>query len=137
MTYHLHEKHFANVLAQSSNDRLWYFIHKVADWGEIWGVRDDQGWLVPIAQEDLEYFPVWPHPEFAQTTANEWFPGHKAQEIDWSPSLMRDCLSWKRAGSRSPCSQIWIGAFGLSIQKNSQSTCVKNLLNTNDDHPAV
>ena len=61
-------------------------------------MKNENGWLVPILETDQrEYFPVWPHPEYAQRLADEHFPGHEATEISldefftgWVPKLERD-----------------------------------------------
>jgi hypothetical protein len=97
MPYALHEKHFANVIALPSNERLRYFLGRVSDWEQLWGMRNDEGWLVPVTPDGIEYFPVWPHPDFAQKTTDLRFPGHRTDEIClhnfmecWLPTLQND-----------------------------------------------
>lgn len=92
MPYQMNPKQFESVLALSSVDRCSHFIGKVADWEQLWGVKGAKGWLVPSTDDGLEYFPVWPHPEYAQKITEEHFPGHEAVEIpldeflfDWLP----------------------------------------------------
>ena len=81
MPYNMNEKQYEAVLALDSSDRYDHFISKVADWQQLWGVKSAEGWLVPIAPEDFEYFPLWPHYEYAQKITDENFPGHTAAEI--------------------------------------------------------
>lgn len=83
MPYRMNEKQFDAVLALDGFDRYDYFVSKskVADWELLWGVKSDDGWLVPVAPEEFDYFPLWPHPEYAQKIADENFPGHRATEI--------------------------------------------------------
>jgi hypothetical protein len=90
-------KQYDAVLALDSFKRYDHFISKVADWQQMWGVKNDEGWLVPLAPEDFEYFPLWPHPEYAQRVAEENFPGHQAVEISlgelldyWLPLFEQD-----------------------------------------------
>ncbi len=97
MPYRMNEKQFDAVLALDSFDRYGHFVSKVADWEQLWGVKSDEGWLVPAAPEEFEYFPLWPHPEYAQKIADENFPGHSATEIGlgelldhWLPLLEQD-----------------------------------------------
>ena len=97
MPYKINPQQYESVLALSSADRSSHFVGKVADWEQLWGVKNDEGWLVPITDEQLEYFPVWPHPEFAQNIADENFPGHHAEEIsleaflfEWLPTFETD-----------------------------------------------
>lgn len=97
MPYVMNEKQFESVQSLDSNARFQHFVSKVADWEQLWTVKSDEGWLVPVAPEGFEYFPVWPHPEYAQKISDLNFPGHKAEEISleeflshWLPLLQDD-----------------------------------------------
>ncbi|MBO6598026.1 MAG: DUF2750 domain-containing protein, partial [Pseudomonadales bacterium] len=97
MTYHITEEEYEAVLKTSSQIRFEHFVKKVADWEQVWSVRNDEGWLVPVAPEGFEYFPLWPHPSYAQRVSDDNFPGHTAIEItfdelldDWIPRLEQD-----------------------------------------------
>lgn len=97
MPYRMNPQQYESVLALSSADRSTHFVGKVADWQQLWGVKNEEGWLVPITPDDVEYFPVWPHPEYAQKITDEHFPGHQAVEITldeflshWLPTFERD-----------------------------------------------
>ena len=82
MPYRMNEKQFESVLTLDSAERSSHFVGKVADWQQLWGVKNENEWLVPIIEKDqLEYFPVRPHSEYAQRLADEHFPGHEATEI--------------------------------------------------------
>lgn len=93
----MNDKQYEAVLALDSFKRYDHFVSKVADWQQLWGVKSDEGWLVPVAPEDFEYFPLWPHPEYAQKVTDENFPGHQAVEISlkellehWLPLFEQD-----------------------------------------------
>ena len=97
MPYKMNDKQFEAVLVLDSSKRFDHFISEVADWEQLWGVKSDEGWLVPVAPEGFEYFPLWPHFEYAQKMADENFPGHKAVEISleelldhWIPLFEKD-----------------------------------------------
>ena len=97
MPYQMNEKQFESVLALDSFKRYSHFIGKIADWQQMWGVKSEEGWLVPVAPEGFEYFPLWPHPEYAQKIADVNFPGHTAVEISlehlldhWLPLFEQD-----------------------------------------------
>ena len=69
----------------------------MADREQLWAVKNSDGWLVPATSDNLEYFPVWPHPEYAQKIADEYYPGHVATEISleqfmshWLPTFVKD-----------------------------------------------
>ena len=98
MPYRMHPQQFESVLAFSSDERKSHFISRVGDWQQLWGVKNSQGWLVPVVEEKgIEYFPVWPHPEYAQRITDKHFPGHQATEISldrflahWLPTFTKD-----------------------------------------------
>ncbi|MCW8880418.1 MAG: DUF2750 domain-containing protein [Kangiellaceae bacterium] len=97
MPYKLNPEQFESVLALSSADRYSHFVGKVADWQQLWGVKNGEGWLFPIIDGEFEYFPVWPHPEYAQKMSDLHFPGHSATEIsleqflnEWLPDFEKD-----------------------------------------------
>lgn len=99
MPYKLNPEQFKAVFALSSEKRFHHFNGRIADWEQLWGVRSDEGWLVPKTPEGMEYFPVWPHPEYAQRTTDLHFPGHTATEIsltefmdDWLPRFQKDSV---------------------------------------------
>ena len=77
----MNQAQFDSVTALSGADRSSHFVAKVADWQQLWAAKNNEGWLVPITSEGLEYFPVWPHPDYAQKIVNEHFPDHVAVEI--------------------------------------------------------
>ncbi|MEP5230891.1 MAG: DUF2750 domain-containing protein [Alloalcanivorax sp.] len=97
MPYRINTPQFDAVLAISSADRSSHFVGKVADWEQLWGVKNDLGWLVSITSEDLEYFPVWSHSKHAKKIVDEHFYGHHAVEIPieeflshWLPTFEAD-----------------------------------------------
>ena len=99
MPYKMNEKQFEAVSALDSFKRYDHFVSKVADWQQMWGVKNKEGWLVPIAPEGFEYFPLWPHPDYAQKIADANFPGHEATEISleelferWLPVFEEDSV---------------------------------------------
>ena len=95
--YKMNEPQFEAVTALSSADRSSHFVGKVADWEQLWAVKNNEGWLVPETADGLEYFPVWPHHEYAQRIADEHFPGYETIEIPleeflshWLPTCEND-----------------------------------------------
>ncbi len=97
MPYRLEPGQLESLLALSEADRYRHFLEKVADWEELWGVRDDQGWLVQASAEGQTYVSLWPHPDFAKDAIRRHFPGNFAEEIDfeflldhWLPLLQQE-----------------------------------------------
>jgi hypothetical protein len=99
MTYKINPQQFEATLALSSSKRCSHFIDKITQYEQLWGVKNAEGWLVPITPENLEYFPVWPHPEYAQKSVDENFEGYEVQEISieefmeyWIPLFGEDSV---------------------------------------------
>jgi len=97
MPYKLNPEQYKSVVSLDGEQRCAHFICRIADGEALWGVRNNDGWLVPAAPEGFEYFPVWPHPEYAQIITDKVYPGHRATEIsladfmtDWLPKLEAD-----------------------------------------------
>lgn len=97
MTYTLNPRQYDAVLALDRDKRGAHFMSKVADKGQLWVARNSEGWLMPLTPKDLQYIPVWPHPDYAQTIVDEHFPGHQAVALPldrfmahWLPNFERN-----------------------------------------------
>lgn len=97
MPYDLNPEQAKSVLALDSSARSTHCLGLIGDWEELWGVRNDEGWLVPCAPDDVQYLPIWPHPEYAQMTADDRFPGYIPERItlsdfmsEWLPRMKED-----------------------------------------------
>ena len=84
-------------MALDSSSRSTHCLGRIAEGEELWGVRNSEGWLVPITPDGIQYFPIWPHPEYAQNASDERFPGHTPERIslddfmsEWLPRLKED-----------------------------------------------
>ncbi|HTE18405.1 MAG TPA: DUF2750 domain-containing protein [Armatimonadota bacterium] len=96
MTWEMHPKEFASVVALPGPERYEYFIKRVADWESIWGLYQD-GWFLMGDAEGRAVFPVWPHPRFAEAIATGDWDGAVAREISlddfrekWLPGMTRE-----------------------------------------------
>jgi hypothetical protein len=88
-----------NVIKLSSEDRYNYFIRKVADFEEIWGLYND-GWALLGDDANMQAFPFWPEKEFAEICATEQWLGYLPKSITldnflekWIPGMENDELS--------------------------------------------
>jgi len=82
MPYKMNSEQYENVLALSAKERYSHFIGKVADWEQLWSLYNEkEGWLLRTTNENVEYFSVWPHPEYAKNIAKEYYPEYNEDEI--------------------------------------------------------
>jgi Protein of unknown function (DUF2750) len=65
MTYELSDEEKAGVLATSDDKRYGYLVNKAADWGEVFALKMGDNWA-SLTTDDQKYFPIWPHPGFAE-----------------------------------------------------------------------
>ena len=99
MSYTLNEKHMSNVLALPAQERLEYFIGRVADWEEVWGLKDDSGWASSADNGGVMSIPFWPHLKFAELCNSDLWKGNIPTPISlidfmskWLPGLNNDGL---------------------------------------------
>ncbi len=54
------------ILAKKPESRYKYFIRTVVAEEEVWGLADEEGWLLlEVEEDDTEALAVFPNPEFA------------------------------------------------------------------------
>ncbi len=97
MPYKILPKHFKATLELSNEDRYFHFIAKVVEYEELWGVKNEEGWFFSATAEGAEYFPVWPHPDYAEKVCKKNIPGYEPELIDlgtlmehWLPGMAKD-----------------------------------------------
>lgn len=95
--YLLNAQQQQSVSGLSAEKRYRYFVGRVADCGELWGLRDDGGWVMSGDGTGVQYFPVWPHPKFAETCARDEWNGNQPSRIElaawmdrWLPGMAHD-----------------------------------------------
>ena len=54
-----------NVINLTASERYDHFIRKVADFEEVWGLKDAEGWAL-MGSEEQVLFPIWSEKEFAE-----------------------------------------------------------------------
>lgn len=68
----LTRKEIEEILARKPESRYKYFIRTVAAEEEVWGLADEEGWLMlEIEGEDGDALAVFPNPEFAEIFKKE------------------------------------------------------------------
>lgn len=97
MTWDLSNDEIEQTTAMSAEDRYAYFIDKTIEHEQIWSLRNEEGWVLGEATDDIEAIPVWPHPKYAEACATGPWANHDAESIDlkvfierFIPGMMRD-----------------------------------------------
>ena len=89
---------FKSILNLDGAIRYEYFIKKVADYGEIWGLYDD-GWATTTDDNERVLIPFWPKKEFAEGCAVGEWSNYIATSInleefieEWLPGMQEDSV---------------------------------------------
>jgi hypothetical protein len=92
----MNENKVQNIIGLSKEERYRYFVDKIVDFEEVWGLYND-GWAVLGNQENSIVMPFWPEKNFAERCiASEW-AGFKSKAISlqdfldkWLPGMDKD-----------------------------------------------
>lgn len=61
------------LLATDAETRYRYFIKRVADWEQVWSLRNTGGWVLAETDDGQQVAPFWPFQAFAQRAAvGQW-----------------------------------------------------------------
>lgn len=74
MSWEIAEGEAERIAALPASVRQRLFLQLVADWGEAWGLRDGEGWILQ-RRSDGDVFPLWPHSEVAALCAQGRWEG--------------------------------------------------------------
>ena len=88
----------AAALATAPSDvRYAHFVRTVCAAGQLWSLRDADGWLIFEDADGRECVPVWPAPGFAELCATAEFAGSRPEPIPldvflkrWLPRMVQD-----------------------------------------------
>jgi hypothetical protein len=73
MSWHLSEKESTSVLSLPDDMRYSYCLKRIADWEEIWSLRNRDGWVLMRTPDGFETVPIWPHSDYAaKCIKDEW-----------------------------------------------------------------
>lgn len=93
---YMNNKEFEAVIKLHASKRYEYFIKKVVDFEELWGLYDN-GWAITEDDEGNKLIPFWPKKEFAEICAVDEWKGYVAESIDlyefidnWLPDMKVD-----------------------------------------------
>lgn len=104
----MNQKEFDSVIKQPSKIRYEYFIKKVVDYEEVWGLFDG-GWATAQDDDGNMLIPFFPKKDYAEYCAvNEW-RNYKAKSIDLYDFIEKWLVGMKKDGvkpSTFPTNQI-------------------------------
>jgi len=61
----MNTKKIENVIGLPMEERYNYFIRKVAEFEEVWGLYHEDGWAVLSDKDNRTILPFWPEEDFA------------------------------------------------------------------------
>ncbi|MGZ3457917.1 MAG: DUF2750 domain-containing protein [Archangium sp.] len=68
------------VLRLPAARRYSYFLQRVVESGEVWGL-DGEGWALALDDSGRDVLPLWPAPEFAALCATRLWSGFQPRAI--------------------------------------------------------
>jgi Protein of unknown function (DUF2750) len=69
------------VLRLPAARRYSYFLQRVVETGEVWGL-DGEGWALALDDTGRDVLPLWPAPEFAAICATRLWSGFQPRPIN-------------------------------------------------------
>lgn len=91
------DKKLQNVISLPAEERYNYFLRKVADFEEVWGLYDN-GWALSGGKE-MRIVPFWPEKEFADACANNEWARYKPQAIPLTDFMEKWLVGMEKDGS--------------------------------------
>lgn len=89
------KKEFEALLQRPANIRYEYFIKKVVDFEEVWGLYDE-GWATAQDDDGHMLIPFFPKKEFAENCAKKEWKGFRAEAIDLYEFIDRWLVGMKK-----------------------------------------
>lgn len=85
MSWEITDEEIGRLLALPAGDRAVQFFQLLADWEEVWALRDADGWVVSKATDAL---PLWPHAAFATACAQGPWEGAVPEPVSLDDLLV-------------------------------------------------
>lgn len=74
------QEHIQTVLRLPSARRYAYFLQRVTESGEVWGL-EGEGWALALDDAGRDVLPLWPEREFAALCATRLWSGFEPRPI--------------------------------------------------------
>ncbi|HBL25318.1 MAG TPA: hypothetical protein DD490_00610 [Acidobacteria bacterium] len=69
MSWELDDEEKRLALGLTAPERYSYFIQIAIDEEAVWGLRNEEGWVLGSDPEKGDILPLWPHPAYAEACA--------------------------------------------------------------------
>ncbi len=79
-------------------ERFEYVVERVCEWGEAWGLRDDEGWMAVGGEGDLTCFPLWPAEAYARRAAVGESAGMRPTPVPLDELVEKMLPAWEKQG---------------------------------------
>lgn len=89
MNWEITDEEISTTSRLSAEERYAYFVEKTLEYGQVWSLKNEEGWVLGEASEDTEAIPVWPHSKFAELCATGAWANHDAESIALDVFLKR------------------------------------------------
>jgi Protein of unknown function (DUF2750) len=93
----MNQKKIESVIKLPINERYDYFVRKVAEFDEVWGLFDTNGWAIMTDNEKRVVVPFWPEEEFAKICCTDQWSSYLPKMIPlsafvekWLPGMKQD-----------------------------------------------
>lgn len=107
------QKQMDALLAAPPAQRYEFFVHKVVDWEEAWGLYDD-GWAMLVDDDGTKYFPLWPAKEYAEVCAKDDWARYEPEAIPLA-DLLNELLPQLHGDSVSIAVFVTPGGKGVTV----------------------
>ncbi|KQY94487.1 hypothetical protein ASD24_02720 [Paenibacillus sp. Root52] len=93
----MNQKEFESVINLPANIRYEYFIKKVVDSEEVWGLYEN-GWSVTEDDKGNKLVPFWPKKEFAEYCASDDWGIYSTKRINLTEFINEFLPNFKKEG---------------------------------------
>jgi len=97
MSYQPNQKELESVASLLGPERYRYLIVRIADWEEVWSIRDTNGWALISSDPNTHLVPIWPAKDFAAACCLGEWENFEPQSISldkwidkWLPGMAKD-----------------------------------------------
>lgn len=77
-------------------ERFEYFVERVCEYEEAWGLRDDEGWMAVGGEGDVTCFPLWPAEAYARRAAVDEYAKMRPTPVPLDELVEKMLPAWEK-----------------------------------------